>query len=113
MSILRVAAAFLLSVAMAVPIGILMSSYRVVGAALEPVVDFIRYLPVPTLVPLGIIWLDVKVVTLKWRVRSSQFTSQLQTRSLAGARIACEVVLDLVGPDIGPEEVAWPGPKSR
>jgi len=44
---------------MAIPIGILMSSYRVVGAALEPVIDFIRYLPVPALVPLSIIWFGV------------------------------------------------------
>ena len=58
-SILRVTAAFLLSAVMAVPIGIMMSSYRVVGAALEPIVDFIRYLPVPALVPLSIIWLGV------------------------------------------------------
>lgn len=55
----RVWAAFLLAAAMAVPIGILMSSYRIVGATLEPVVDFIRYLPVPALVPLSIIWFGV------------------------------------------------------
>jgi NitT/TauT family transport system permease protein len=58
-STLRVWAAFLIAAAMAIPIGILMSSYRVVGAALEPVVDFIRYLPVPALVPLSIIWFGV------------------------------------------------------
>lgn len=55
----RVWAAFLLAAAMAIPIGILMSSYRIVGAALEPMVDFIRYLPVPALVPLSIIWFGV------------------------------------------------------
>lgn len=58
-SALRVWTAFLLSAVMAIPIGILMSSYRVVGAALEPLVDFIRYLPVPALVPLSIIWFGV------------------------------------------------------
>jgi NitT/TauT family transport system permease protein len=58
-STLRVWTAFLLSALMAIPIGILMSSYRVVGAALEPIVDFIRYLPVPALVPLSIIWFGV------------------------------------------------------
>ncbi len=58
-STLRVWIAFLLSAVMAIPIGILMSSYRVVGAALEPMVDFIRYLPVPALVPLSIIWFGV------------------------------------------------------
>lgn len=58
-STLRVWAAFLLAAAMAIPIGILMSSYRAIGAMLEPVVDFIRYLPVPALVPLSIIWFGV------------------------------------------------------
>ncbi len=58
-STLRVWVAFLLSAVLAIPIGILMSSYRIVGAALEPIVDFIRYLPVPALVPLSIIWFGV------------------------------------------------------
>lgn len=58
-STLRVWVAFVVSALMAVPIGIIMSSYRAVGAALEPVIDFIRYLPVPALVPLSIIWLGV------------------------------------------------------
>ena len=58
-SITRVWGAFLLSVVMAVPIGVWMSSYRAVSAVLEPVVDFIRYLPVPALVPLLIIWFGI------------------------------------------------------
>ena len=62
-STLRVWGAFLLSVVMAVPVGIAMSSFRGVGAALEPIIDFIRYLPVPALVPLSIIWFGVGEVT--------------------------------------------------
>lgn len=58
-SVARVWAAFLLSVIMAVPLGIWMSSYRLVGALTEPVIDFIRYLPVPALVPLLLIWLGI------------------------------------------------------
>jgi NitT/TauT family transport system permease protein len=58
-SSLRVWLAFLIAAAMAIPIGILMSSYRIVGASLEPIIDFIRYLPVPALVPLSIIWFGV------------------------------------------------------
>jgi len=61
-STLRVWAAFLIAAAMAVPIGITMGSFRWVGAMLEPIVDFIRYLPVPALVPLSIIWFGVGVV---------------------------------------------------
>lgn len=58
-SIARVWAAFLLSAVMAVPLGILMSSYRIIGAAFEPLIDFVRYLPVPALVPLAIIWFGI------------------------------------------------------
>ncbi len=58
-SVARVWGAFLLSVATAVPIGIWMSSYRIIGALVEPIVDFIRYLPVPALVPLLIIWFGI------------------------------------------------------
>jgi NitT/TauT family transport system permease protein len=58
-SILRVWGAFLLAAVMAVPLGILMSSYRIIGAAFEPLIDFIRYLPVPALVPLSIIWFGI------------------------------------------------------
>jgi len=62
-SIGRVWLAFSLSVVIAVPLGLLMSTYRFVGAILEPFVDFIRYLPVPALVPLLIIWFGVGEVS--------------------------------------------------
>jgi NitT/TauT family transport system permease protein len=68
-SIFRVWIAFILSALMAIPIGILMSSYRIVGAVTEPVIDFIRYLPVPALVPLTLIWLgigEMSKITLLW-----------------------------------------------
>jgi NitT/TauT family transport system permease protein len=55
----RVWTAFALAAIMAIPIGILMSAYRPIGAGLEPIIDFIRYLPVPALVPLSIIWFGV------------------------------------------------------
>lgn len=58
-SVARVWGAFLASAVIAVPLGILMSSYRGVGAFTEPLVDFVRYLPVPALVPLTLIWLGI------------------------------------------------------
>jgi NitT/TauT family transport system permease protein len=58
-SIGRVWAAFLASAVIAIPLGILMSGYRVVTAVTEPLIDFIRYLPVPALVPLTLIWLGI------------------------------------------------------
>jgi len=58
-SVARVWGAFLLSVVIAVPMGVWMSNYRIVGALSEPIIDFIRYLPVPALVPLLIIWFGI------------------------------------------------------
>lgn len=58
-SIGRVWLAFALAVATAVPLGLAMTCFRSVGAIFEPFIDFIRYLPVPALVPLLIIWFGV------------------------------------------------------
>ena len=58
-SLWRILAAFALSAIMAIPIGMLMASYKPVNAALEPIIDFVRYLPTPALVPLSIIWFGV------------------------------------------------------
>jgi NitT/TauT family transport system permease protein len=58
-SVARVWIAFLLAAAIAIPLGMLMSSYRIVGAAWEPLIDFVRYLPVPALVPLTLIWFGI------------------------------------------------------
>jgi NitT/TauT family transport system permease protein len=58
-SVARVWIAFLASAVVAIPLGVLMCSYRAVGAFTEPLVDFVRYLPVPALVPLTLIWLGI------------------------------------------------------
>lgn len=58
-SIARVWIAFGAAAVIAIPLGMLMSSYRAVGASSEPLIDFIRYLPVPALVPLTLIWLGI------------------------------------------------------
>ena len=68
-SIARVWVAFLASAVIAIPLGMMMSSYRAVGAFSEPLIDFIRYLPVPALVPLTLIWLGIgegSKVALLW-----------------------------------------------
>jgi NitT/TauT family transport system permease protein len=68
-SIGRVWLAFALSALAAIPLGVLMSSYRAVGAFSDALVDFIRYLPVPALVPLTLIWFGIdegSKVALLW-----------------------------------------------
>lgn len=55
-SIYRITVGFLIASLMALPIGVLIGSYRVWEAAVEPLVDFIRYMPVVAFVPLTILW---------------------------------------------------------
>jgi NitT/TauT family transport system permease protein len=52
----RIGVAFLISAIIAIPIGLLMSSFKIAEAMIEPLVDFIRYVPVPALIPIFIIW---------------------------------------------------------
>ena len=52
---------FFISAAIAVPLGLYMGTYRIVQSALEPLVNFIRYLPVTSLVPLFILWIGIGI----------------------------------------------------
>src|SRR4051812_31943612 len=55
-SLYRITVGFLISTALALPIGVLIGCYRGWEAAIEPLVDFIRYMPVVAFVPLTILW---------------------------------------------------------
>lgn len=50
---------FFLSSVIAIPIGIFMGGFRIVAAAIEPIVNFMRYLPVTSLIPLLILWIGI------------------------------------------------------
>jgi NitT/TauT family transport system permease protein len=52
---------FIMSSIIAVPLGILMGTFRIVQAGLEPLVNFIRYLPVTSFVPLFILWIGIDI----------------------------------------------------
>lgn len=51
-SVTRIGLGFLLSAVLAIPVGVLMGAYKGVEAAHEPFVGFVRYIPVPALIPL-------------------------------------------------------------
>lgn len=51
-SVYRISMGFLMSAVLAIPIGILIGAYKTVEAAQEPLIGFIRYVPVPALIPL-------------------------------------------------------------
>ncbi len=56
-SVYRITLGFLISTALALPIGVLIGCYRFWEAAIEPLVDFVRYMPVVAFVPLTILWI--------------------------------------------------------
>ena len=58
-STMRVVAGWALSALLAVPLGLLIGSWRAVQALLEPLTDFIRYMPAVAFIPLVILWVGI------------------------------------------------------
>jgi NitT/TauT family transport system permease protein len=58
-SVYRIACGFLIATVVAVPIGVVIGTSGRVEAALEPLVDFVRYMPVVAFVPLTILWVGI------------------------------------------------------
>jgi len=52
---------FIASSIVAVPLGLTMGTYKIVQAFLDPLVNFIRYLPVSSFVPLFILWIGIGI----------------------------------------------------
>ena len=50
---------FLISLVVAVPLGILIGVYAPIEAFFEPVMSFLRYLPVTAFIPLFILWIGI------------------------------------------------------
>jgi NitT/TauT family transport system permease protein len=58
-SIYRVTAGWLLSAVIAMPIGLLIGTFRPVQALLEPLTDFVRYMPAVAFIPLVMLWVGI------------------------------------------------------
>jgi NitT/TauT family transport system permease protein len=56
---LRITAGFLISVAVGLPLGVLIGCFKHAEALLSPFTSFIRYLPVPALLPFCILWFGI------------------------------------------------------
>ncbi|MFE0015959.1 ABC transporter permease [Mesorhizobium sp. NPDC059054] len=68
-SIYRISIGFLIASVMALGTAILIGAYRFWEAAIEPVLDFVRYMPVVAFVPLSILWSgtsDVQKFLIIW-----------------------------------------------
>ena len=58
-SIYRVTAGWALSAVIALPIGLMIGTFRPVQALLEPLTDFIRYMPAVAFIPLVMLWIGI------------------------------------------------------
>ncbi|MGE0056049.1 MAG: ABC transporter permease [Hyphomicrobium sp.] len=58
-SVVRVTSGFLLSLVLALPLGLLCGTFKPVEATLEPAMDFARYMPAVAFVPLMLLWFGV------------------------------------------------------
>jgi NitT/TauT family transport system permease protein len=58
-SVGRVVSGFALSAVIALPLGLLVGAFRPVEALLEPLTDFIRYMPAVAFIPLVMLWLGI------------------------------------------------------
>jgi len=55
----RVVAGWALSALVAMPLGLFIGTYRTVQALLEPLTDFVRYMPAVAFVPLVMLWIGI------------------------------------------------------
>ncbi len=58
-SLLVIVTGWALAAVVAVPLGILMGTLKLVEAVVEPLVDFVRYLPVSAMIPLLILYIGI------------------------------------------------------
>ena len=58
-SAFRVVTGWALSALIAIPLGLLIGTFRVVRALLEPLTDFIRYMPAVAFIPLVMLWIGI------------------------------------------------------
>jgi NitT/TauT family transport system permease protein len=58
-SVWRVTAGFLLSAVLAIPVGVFMGSFKVCEGLLQPLTEYVRYIPVPALIPLLMLFFGI------------------------------------------------------
>lgn len=58
-SVYRVCGGFLLSAVIALPLGLLIGTFKPVQALLEPLTDFVRYMPAVAFIPLVMLWIGI------------------------------------------------------
>jgi NitT/TauT family transport system permease protein len=60
-SLLVINIGFVISSLIAVPLGLLMGGFPLIRALFEPIINFVRYLPVTAMIPLLILWVGIGI----------------------------------------------------
>ncbi len=117
-SVLRIVLGFIISSVVAIPVGMLMGSYKVFEASLEPPIDFMRYTPAVAFIPLTLIWFGTsttqklvilfiaiffqEVLLVMDNVKNvpSQFVDMAYTLGLSPAKVVRRVIFRAALPGI-------------
>jgi NitT/TauT family transport system permease protein len=83
---------FVLASIVSVPLGILMGSFRVVAAFLEPITGFMRYLPVSAMIPLLILWVGIGIAEKITVIFLGTFFQQLILVADVSARVSKDLI---------------------
>ncbi|WP_127900594.1 ABC transporter permease [Solirhodobacter olei] len=83
---------FLFASVLSVPLGILMGSFKVVEALIEPITGFMRYIPVSALIPLLILWIGIGVEQKIMVIFLGTFFQQLILISDVSARVSKDLI---------------------
>ncbi|WP_319532693.1 ABC transporter permease [uncultured Cohaesibacter sp.] len=83
---------FILASIFAVPIGILMGSFRAVQAFFEPITGFMRYIPVSALIPLLILWIGIGMGQKIMVIFLGTFFQQLILISDVSSRVSKDLI---------------------
>ena len=91
-SVVVIFSGFLLASVLAVPLGILMGSFKVVEALIEPITGFMRYLPVSAMIPLLILWIGIGIEQKIAVIFIGTFFQQLVLIADVSARVSKDLI---------------------
>jgi len=91
-SVTRVTAGFLLSAALALPIGVFIGSFKICEALLQPLTEYIRYIPVPALIPLLMLFFGIGEMAKVMLIFVGTFFQLVLMVADEIRRVPCELV---------------------
>ena len=98
---------FILASILAIPIGILMGSFRAVQAFFEPITGFMRYIPVSALIPLLILWIGIGMGQKITVIFLGTFFQQLILISDVSSRVSKDLIDSAYTLGASRKQVVW------